>query len=233
MRFLMKIEMPTAAENPAINAPDFNDRMRALLGQINAERASFSVTNGRRVDHIIVNVADPTELPAKAAPFHAWLQVKAEFFPEMTAEEAAKLKPRFDAVKRLYPQSVPSAPVAKDLDSFLRGEVEGRDFRHADHVRTGFEILKRHDFPAAAQAYAAALKVMTGRTGNPYAYHETMTMAFLALIAERAQGHDSYETFAAANPDLFDKSVLTRWYSPERLHSDLARRTFVLPDRAG
>ena len=38
------------------------------------------------------------------------------------------------------------------------------------------------------------------------------------------------QAFAASNPDLFDKSVLSRWYRAERLASDSARRTFLLPD---
>jgi len=33
-----------------------------------------------------------------------------------------------------------------------------------------------------------------------------------------------------ANADLADKTILRRWYSAERLGSDCARRTFVLPD---
>jgi hypothetical protein len=56
------------------------------------------------------------------------------------------------------------------------------------------------------------------------------------LIAERVQvsGRDgSWESFAAANPDLFSwgPSILDRYYTPETLASDAARATFVTPDR--
>jgi hypothetical protein len=76
---------------------------------------------------------------------------------------------------------------------------------------------------------------MTAKIGKPEAFHQTMTIAFLALIAERVQagGYSDFAGFAAANPDLMTKSVLTRWYSPERLSSEAARATFVLPDRSG
>lgn len=59
-----------------------------------------------------------------------------------------------------------------------------------------------------------------------------MTIAFLAVIAERleADGQTEFAAFAAANPDLMTKSVLARWYSAERLASEAARRTFLLPD---
>src|SRR5471032_1132 len=103
-------------------------------------------------------------------------------------------------------------PAGPELRAFLHGEIAGADFRHADHVRMGFEILRRHDFLDAARAYSEALKDMATRAGNPGAYHETITLAFLALIAERMAAHDfaTFETFAKANADLLEKAVLTR-----------------------
>jgi hypothetical protein len=41
-----------------------------------------------------------------------------------------------------------------------------------------------------------------------------------------------FSAFAGAHPDLFDKDILTRWYRPERLASECARRTFLLPEPA-
>jgi hypothetical protein len=45
--------------------------------------------------------------------------------------------------------------------------------------------------------------------------------------------HATWESFAAANADLltWQPSVLDRYYRPETLASDLARRAFVWPDR--
>ncbi len=123
------------------------------------------------------------------------------------------------------------AELPPELSAFLHGRVDNADFHHADHVRVAFEVVRRHDFLDAAQAYARGLRDIAMRAGNPNAYHETITIAFLALIAERAQGFESYAAFAAANQDLLDKSVLTKWYAPERLASAAARRTFVLPDQ--
>lgn len=117
------------------------------------------------------------------------------------------------------------------LRAFLKGEIDSRDFHHEDHVRAGFELLRQHGFPDAAARYCAALKALCARAGKPEAYHETMTLAFLSLIAERraADGHGDFAGFAAANPDLLDRAILARWYSPERLASPLARSTFLLP----
>lgn len=121
--------------------------------------------------------------------------------------------------------------MATDLRTFLHGEVDAQSFRHRDHVEMAFEVLVRHDFPEALAAYAAALKKIAARAGKPEAYHETVTVAFLSLVAERcaAGRHDDFDRFIADNADLLQKSVLGRWYRPERLWSDIARRTFVLP----
>ena len=120
--------------------------------------------------------------------------------------------------------------IPADLAAFLHGEIDAAGFRHRDHVRMGFEVLARHPFLEAAAAVERALKAMTARAGVPGAYHATVTVAFLALINERrakAPGAE-FERFAEANPDLFDKDVLKRWYG-EKLREPLARATFVLP----
>lgn len=117
---------------------------------------------------------------------------------------------------------------------FLHGETDPATFHHPDHVRMAFEILSRHtDFLTAAQHYSRALKTMTKRVGAPAAYHETITLGFLALVGERMAEakYANFEHFAHANTDLLEKDALERWYDRAQLRSALARRTFVLPRR--
>jgi hypothetical protein len=120
------------------------------------------------------------------------------------------------------------------LDAFLHAKIESRDFHHADHVRVAFELLRHHGFPEAAAVYSTALKDIATRAGHPAAYHETVTVAFLSLIAEHAATGDyaDGESFTRAHPELLNKSILGRWYARDRLGSDLARRTFILPEAA-
>lgn len=121
-----------------------------------------------------------------------------------------------------------------DLGRFVRGDLDPAQFPHREHVRIAFEMLKRHDFPETALHYSRALRTMAERAGRPQAFHQTITIAFLSLIAERMEtaGAADFAAFAQANPDLLEKSVLTRWYAAERLASAAARRTFLLPDAA-
>ncbi|MGH8202035.1 MAG: hypothetical protein ACREVO_16990 [Steroidobacteraceae bacterium] len=119
-----------------------------------------------------------------------------------------------------------------DLDRFLRGEVAITAFPHREHLRMGFEMLRRHDFVETALHYSRTLQAMAARVGKPQAFHQTVTIAFLSLIAERIACADyaDFESFAHLNPDLFERSALTRWYPSERLATGAARRTFLLPN---
>lgn len=123
---------------------------------------------------------------------------------------------------------------ADELARFEAGEIDPVSFSHREHVRMAFELLRQSSFTEAAARFAAGLKRLVGRAGQPQAYHETMTVAFLALIAERMASAEasSFAEFEAAHPELFDKTLLSRWYAPEILSSAAARATFVLPPPA-
>jgi hypothetical protein len=119
-----------------------------------------------------------------------------------------------------------------ELGRFVRGEIPATGFPHREHVRMAFEMLRRHDFPETVLHYSRALRAMAEKAGKPQAFHQTVTIAFLSVIAERLASGDAadFAAFAQANPDLLEKSVLSRWYGAERLASEIARRTFVLPE---
>ena len=123
-------------------------------------------------------------------------------------------------------------PDCPELGRFVRGEIEPGAFAHREHVRMAFEMLRRHDFAETAWLYSRALRAMTAKAGKPQAFHQTVTVAFLSVISERIETRPvaDFTAFARDNPDLFDKAALARCYRPERLATELARRTFLLPD---
>ena len=123
---------------------------------------------------------------------------------------------------------------AADLERFMRGEADAANFPHREHVRMAFEMLRRHDFAEAAWLYSRALRLMTARVGKPEAFNQTTTIAFLSLIAERMErgGTPDFAAFVRAHPEMLDKRALSRWYRPDQLATEIARRTFVLPEPA-
>lgn len=122
-------------------------------------------------------------------------------------------------------------PAAADLRAFEAGDIDPAGFTHREHVRMGFEMMRSSPFIEAARRFSLGIQRMAARAGKPEAYHETITIAFLAIIGERmtVRGCADFEAFEAANPDLFDKGLLRRWYDADRLNAPIARARFVLP----
>lgn len=120
---------------------------------------------------------------------------------------------------------------ALTLADFEAGRADPATFSHREHVRMSYELLERYTFPEALFRLAKGLRQIATSAGVPEKYHETITVAFLALIAERRLdgGFAGWEDFAAQNPDLLQKELLAKIYPPNVLASALARETFLLP----
>jgi hypothetical protein len=119
------------------------------------------------------------------------------------------------------------------LFAFESGTWPGASFGHRDHVHVAWLYLREEEATIALARFADALRRHAARAGVPERYHETITWAFLLMIHERMAKDptDSWEAFAEKNPALFDRALLGRYYRQETLDSDLARRTFLFPDR--
>jgi hypothetical protein len=120
---------------------------------------------------------------------------------------------------------------------FEDGSLAGESFHHTDHVRMAFLYLSRFSPLEALQRFSSALVRFAEAKGKPGLYHETITWAFLLLIRERmarAGMPQSWTQFAAGNPDLLDwrENVLRKYYRSETLSSELAKSTFLFPDKA-
>jgi hypothetical protein len=133
------------------------------------------------------------------------------------------------------------------IKQFEDGTTPAATFHHADHVRLAFEYLRRYPALEALEKFSAALQRFAAAQGKARLYHETITWAYLLLIRERqaragcaqtscaqTSPAQTWEEFAERNADLliWRGGVLATLYRQETLDSDLARRTFVLPDRA-
>ena len=121
------------------------------------------------------------------------------------------------------------------LDRFIDTSLPANEFHHHQHVEVAWLFVRRYGMPAAIAEFSAAIHRFATAKGATALYHETITWAFLLIISERQarQPAEAFGDFAAANPDLLSwkPSVLDRYYSNELLASDLARQTFLMPDR--
>ena len=126
-------------------------------------------------------------------------------------------------------------PVDADLlQGFVDTTLPADQFHHEQHVHVAWLFVRTHGMPAALAEFTTAIKRFADAKGAPGLYHETITWAFLLLIAERQAtcGAEMWEEFAAANHDLlaWQPSILERYYSRALLASELARRVFMMPD---
>ena len=121
------------------------------------------------------------------------------------------------------------------LAAFESGTLDPAGFRHRDHVRLAWICLDRESLPRALERVTSGLRRFTARHGASAKFHATVTSAWVLLVHDRRarleEDHD-WPTFEAAWPELFARRprILERYYRPETLASELARRTFVMPD---
>ena len=121
------------------------------------------------------------------------------------------------------------------ISEFEQGRAPG-DFQHADHLRVAFAYVSEFPLLEAVAKFSAALRRFALAKGKPNLYHETITWAYLFLIAERmarVEHAEIWEAFAARNADLFvwKGGIMDRYYSKMTLDSEFARKRFVMPDR--
>ena len=120
--------------------------------------------------------------------------------------------------------------------SFEDCSLANASFHHSDHVKMAFLYLCRYPTLEAVQRFSTSLVRFAAANGNPGLYNETVTWAFLFLIRERmarAGCQQSWTQFAAKNLDLLSwkDNILKKYYRDETLSSDLARSTFLFPDK--
>jgi hypothetical protein len=121
---------------------------------------------------------------------------------------------------------------AEFLAALESGTLPEADFNHAGHVRAAWLYLRQGSFPEALARMSGALRTYAATHGKPDRYHETITVAYLALINERlllrGGGDGGWQGFLEQNHELLDRRLLTHYYRPETLASPAARRVFIL-----
>lgn len=102
-------------------------------------------------------------------------------------------------------------------------------FRHGDHLRLAWLELHAQPYFGALKAVRAKIQAFAAHHGKAQIYHETITTAWVALLAT----HDepTFAEFVRANAERLNAALLHRFWSPESLSSDAARSGWLAPDR--
>jgi hypothetical protein len=139
-------------------------------------------------------------------------------------------------------------------DEFLAGfeacTLARPEWTHEAHVRMAWLYLTRYPLSEALERVRSGIRQLNDtfskaepvqeqsrfpcgqRPKQSGGYHDTITVAFVRLIAARLRDDDTFLAFRDRNPDLFDRTLtaLLRHYTKKRLHSAKAKRTFIEPD---
>ena len=119
------------------------------------------------------------------------------------------------------------------VEDFEAGTIDNSTFSHADHVYVIWSLIKEHRGLEAIRRFETSLRRITEEPGHPEKYYATITYALGFLTAERIAEYPTldWEQFCNNNPDLlvWPNEHLTRIYPNGGLHTEKARRVFVLP----
>jgi hypothetical protein len=132
-------------------------------------------------------------------------------------------------------------PPARTLPSELAevlAEVApgGMPFRHRQHIHLAWIAVQRYGASRAPGVVANWIRYVAAYERAPQKYNATMTLAWTGLVAHHVSagpdGAAGFAAFAASNPGLLDKRLLSRHYSSRMLASAAARSGWVEPDLA-
>lgn len=122
------------------------------------------------------------------------------------------------------------------IDEFEKHAFEVEGFDHEAHLFVAWQYLQQYDLLESIDRFRQTLISLTRNLGIPDKYHETITWFFMIAVAEGACGSakTDWARFKQENSALFRRSpgVIRDYYSEERLMSDAARSSFLLPDAA-
>ena len=90
MRMLMDVNLPLEPFNTLVKNGTAGQKIQQILEDIKPEAVYFSERGGKRGGIFVVDVPDPSKIPALAEPFFLTFNASVEFHVVMAPEELAK-----------------------------------------------------------------------------------------------------------------------------------------------
>lgn len=87
MRMLLNVKIPHAEFNAAVRNGTAGEKMNRILEEARPEAVYFTEQNGERSAILIINLDDPSKIPAFAEPWFLSFNADVEFRIVMTPEE--------------------------------------------------------------------------------------------------------------------------------------------------
>ena len=90
MRMLMHVKLPLEPFNTLVRRGTIGATMQKLLEAMKAEAVYFTEVDGRRGAILVVDLPEPSKIPALAEPWFLALNAEVHFHPVMSPADLAK-----------------------------------------------------------------------------------------------------------------------------------------------
>jgi hypothetical protein len=90
MRMLLHVTIPHEPFNTAVRDGTVDAKLKKILDAIKPEAAYFSEQSGQRGAVLVVDLPEPSKIPALAEPWFLTFQADVEFRVAMTAEDLSR-----------------------------------------------------------------------------------------------------------------------------------------------
>jgi hypothetical protein len=128
-----------------------------------------------------------------------------------------------------------TAPLDDDafVEAFESCRLPAAQFHHADHIRLAWILLGRMSEEQATARIELDIRRFAAHNGVSGKYHHTITLAWMKLVAAARRATPEpcvFDEFAERHRELFDRKILSRYYTSERLAAREAKMGWVEPD---
>ena len=119
------------------------------------------------------------------------------------------------------------------VEAFLTGSLPSQRFRHRDHLRLTWALVRLTGVEAAMKRITSGIRYFATQHGQAEKYHETMTRFWVRIVAHAVAARSditTFDEFLAAFPLLLEKDLPYRHWQRETIASPAARAQWVEPD---
>ena len=128
------------------------------------------------------------------------------------------------------------AEIKSFIVAFEDGSLPRSEWTHQRHLVMALWYVRRHGRQQATQLIRNGIRRYNERQGTVRGYHETITLAWVAVIEGFLKERDRAAPVSTLAAELIDecgdRNYLLRFYSRDRLLSDEARARWLAPDLA-
>ena len=132
-------------------------------------------------------------------------------------------------------RNVTDAYIESFVQTFEDGSLSRSEWTHSRHLVMALWYLRHHNRDEATRLIRDGIQRYNKSQANFTGYHETITLAWLAVVERFLAVRDLNQPLSTLAGELLrqcgDKDFLLRFYSRERLFCDEARACWVPPDR--